>query len=139
MGKKDKPEDAIMGAIFGEKDEVVTEPENQQTVDCDEESDNSSSQSIEVRRTTEFQDWLRGLKDRTAQQRIAMRLVRVQSGLLGDVKYFNGIGEIRIDYGPGYRVYFVKKSNVIIVLLCGGDKKSQPSDVKRAQDMAKEV
>nr|WP_232370434.1 MULTISPECIES: type II toxin-antitoxin system RelE/ParE family toxin [Agrobacterium tumefaciens complex] len=94
---------------------------------------------MEVRRTTEFQDWLRGLKDRTAQQRIATRLVRVQSGLLGDVKYFNGIGEIRIDYGPGYRVYFVKKSNVIIVLLCGGDKKSQPSDVKRAQDMAKEV
>ncbi|QCL90376.1 type II toxin-antitoxin system RelE/ParE family toxin [Agrobacterium tumefaciens] len=128
-----------MGAIFGEKDEAVAEPDNQQTVDCDEESDNSSSQSIEVRRTTEFQDWLRGLKDRTAQQRIATRLVRVQSGLLGDVKYFNGIGEIRIDYGPGYRVYFVKKSNVIIVLLCGGDKKSQPSDVKRAQDMAKEV
>jgi|EndMetStandDraft_5_1072996.scaffolds.fasta_scaffold00796_16 putative addiction module killer protein len=139
MGKKDKPEDAIMGAIFGEKDESPVEPDNQETVDCDEESDNPSSQLIEVRRTTEFQDWLRGLKDRTAQQRIATRLVRMQSGLLGDVKYFKGIGELRIDYGPGYRVYFVKQGNVVIVLLCGGDKKSQPSDIKRAQDMAKEV
>ena len=60
-------------------------------------------------------------------------------GLLGDAKYFSGIGELRIDYGPGYRVYFVKRGNTLIVLLCGGDKSTQDKDIKRAMKMAKEV
>ena len=60
-------------------------------------------------------------------------------GLLGDAKFFDGIGELRIDYGPGYRLYFVKRGNTVIILLCGGDKHSQHRDIKRAGDMAKEA
>lgn len=68
-----------------------------------------------------------------------MRIARVELGLIGDVKYFNGIGEMRIDYGPGYRLYFVRRGETIIVLLCGGDKGSQKRDVTRALEMAKEL
>ena len=94
---------------------------------------------IEVRQTTDFRKWLAGLKDNRAQERIAQRLVRVGAGLLGDAKFFDGIGELRIDYGPGYRVYFVKRGSVLIILLCGGDKRTQDKDIKRAIEMAKEV
>ena len=94
---------------------------------------------IEVRRTTIFIDWLRALRDRRAQERIAQRLVRLQAGLMGDAKYFGGIGELRVDHGPGYRLYFVKKGDTVIVLLCGGDKGSQSRDIERARDLAKEV
>jgi putative addiction module killer protein len=94
---------------------------------------------IEVRQTSEFRDWLSGLKDRRAQERIAQRLVRVGAGLLGDAKFFDGIGELRVDYGPGYRVYFVQRGKVLVVLLCGGDKRTQDKDIKRAIGMAKEV
>jgi putative addiction module killer protein len=62
----------------------------------------------------------------------------MQSGLMGDVKYFDGIGELRIDTGPGYRIYFVKRRNTLIILLCGGDKGSQLRDVIRAKAMAGE-
>ncbi|MFT0892749.1 type II toxin-antitoxin system RelE/ParE family toxin [Pseudochelatococcus sp. G4_1912] len=79
------------------------------------------------------------LRDVRASERIAIRLVRVQSGLMGDVKYFDGIGEIRIDYGPGYRVHFVQRGKTLVILLCGGDKGTQSRDIKRAIDMAKEV
>jgi putative addiction module killer protein len=58
---------------------------------------------------------------------------------VGDAKFFDGIGELRIDYGPGYRLYFVQRGNTVIVLLCGGDKRRQDRDIKRAIDMAKEV
>jgi putative addiction module killer protein len=64
---------------------------------------------IEVRHHPLFRTWLDGLSDRRAQERIAQRIVRVQAGLLGDAKFFDGIGELRIDYGPGYRVYFVQR------------------------------
>ena len=93
---------------------------------------------IEVRRTSVFIDWLRKLKDRRAQERIAQRIVRLQAGLFGDAKFFDGIGELRVDYGPGYRVYFVRKGEVVIVLLCGGDKSTQSKDIERATKMAKE-
>lgn len=66
---------------------------------------------IEVTGTAEFIEWLRGLRDRTAQKRIAIRIVHIAAGLLGDVKYFKGIGEVRVDYGPGYRVYFQKRGS----------------------------
>lgn len=59
---------------------------------------------VEVTRTTVFIEWLRALRDRRAQERIAQRLARLQAGLFGDVKYFGGIGELRVDYGPGYRL-----------------------------------
>lgn len=82
---------------------------------------------------------MQSLRDRKAAQIIARRIVRVQSGLLGDVKRFDGIGELRIDYGPGYRVYFVQQGSVVIVLLCGGDKGSQDRDIAKAVQMAKEL
>lgn len=94
---------------------------------------------IEVRQTGEFASWLRGLKDGAAAKKIAQWIARVQAGLMGDVKFFSGIGELRIDFGPGYRVYFVKQGNTIIILLGGGDKSSQGRDIKRAIAMAKEV
>ncbi|HTV67511.1 MAG TPA: type II toxin-antitoxin system RelE/ParE family toxin, partial [Rhizobiaceae bacterium] len=89
--------------------------------------------------TAEFRDWFVGLRDRRAQERINMRLVRVEAGLLGDAKFFEGIGELRIDYGPGYRLYFVRSGRMVVILLCGGDKSSQNKDIKRAIAMAKEI
>jgi putative addiction module killer protein len=93
----------------------------------------------EVRKTAEFDKWLAGLRDRRAVERIAQRIVRLEYGLLGDVKFFEGIGELRIDYGPGYRVYFCRRETVIVILLCGGDKSSQQRDIQKAVAMAKEV
>lgn len=100
---------------------------------------NYSSQVIEVRQTTAFRDWLNRLKDKRAVEKIAIRIARIQSGLMGDVKHFDGIGELRLDIGPGYRLYFVKRGNEIIILLCGGDKSSQGRDIKKAIQMAKEL
>jgi putative addiction module killer protein len=94
---------------------------------------------IEVRRSAEFSDWLKSLKDVRAQARIEIRIARVELGNLGDAKFFDGIGELRIDYGPGYRVYFVKRGNAVVILLCGGDKSSQKKDIKHAISMAKEL
>lgn len=94
---------------------------------------------IEIRQHPDFAVWLRKLKDRQAQARIAIRLVRIQSGLMGDVKIFGGIGEIRIDYGPGYRLYFVNRGQTIVILLCGGEKATQDRDIRRAIELAKDV
>lgn len=100
---------------------------------------NYSSQEIEVRQTAVFRDWLGTLKDRRAAERIAQRIVRVRAGLLGDAKFFDGIGELRIDSGPGYRLYFVQRGKVLVILLCGGDKSTQPKDIQRAKQLATEV
>lgn len=94
---------------------------------------------IEVRQTDEFRKWLRDLKDIRAARKIAQRLIRIGAGLLGDAKFFEGIGELRIDYGPGYRVYFVRRGSTVIILLCGGDKSSQDRDIRKARQMADEV
>lgn len=94
---------------------------------------------FEFRQTAEFTQWTANLRDRQARSRVAQRLLRVQSGLLGDVKYFDGIGEMRIDYGPGYRIYFVRRGQTVIFLLCGGDKSSQNRDIDRAKALAKEI
>lgn len=83
--------------------------------------------------------WLSGLRDQQAVARIVRRLLQVERGLLGDAKYFQGIGELRIDHGPGYRVYFVRRGDVLILLLCGGDKGTQRRDITQAVDMAKDV
>lgn len=91
-----------------------------------------------VLQTAEFTDWLTGLRDRRAAARIVERLLRAEAGNLGDLKMLgDGVGEIRIDYGPGYRVYVLRRGPVVIVLLCGGDKRSQDRDIKRAKDLAK--
>jgi putative addiction module killer protein len=99
-----------------------------------------SSQVTEVRQTPIFREWLDGLGDRRAVERIAQRIVRLQSGLIGDAKPVGGgVSELRIDYGPGYRVYFVRRAQVLIILLCGGDKRSQARDILRAKALAAEL
>lgn len=91
----------------------------------------------EVRQTTVFADWLASLRDGKTAAVIARRIVRVQSGLLGDVRPVgNGVSELRIDHGPGFRLYFAQKGKALIVLLCGGDKSTQRADIKRAKELA---
>jgi len=94
---------------------------------------------IEVWKTGAFRKWYQTLQDRRAAKKIAQRITRIEAGLMGDVKYFDGIGELKIDFGPGYRVYFVQRGSVIIVLLCGGDKSSQVRDIKAAKALAEEL
>jgi putative addiction module killer protein len=93
---------------------------------------------FEVRASERFDKWMEGLPDDRARERIADRLARLARGLIGDAKYFDGIGELRVDYGPGYRVYFVRRGAILIILLCGGDKSSQTRDIKAAKAMAED-
>jgi len=95
---------------------------------------------FEIRQTELFAKWLSGISDPRAAQRIAQRIVRLQSGLFGDVKAVGlGISELRIDYGPGYRIYFVQRGRVLIILLCGGDKQTQTRDIKKAKALAADL
>jgi putative addiction module killer protein len=81
-----------------------------------------------------FVEWLRGLRDRQARTKIQARVARVAVGNLGDVEPVGeGVLELRIDWGPGYRVYFARVGKVIVLLLCGGDKSTQRKDIKRAK------
>ena len=75
---------------------------------------------FDIRSTDQFDHWHYSLRDRRAALRISTRLARVKSGLCGDVKYFDGLGELRIDYGPGYRVYFVKRGQTITIAIPNG-------------------
>ena len=91
----------------------------------------------EVRKTPEFQKWLDGLKDAKAYARIETRIFRLGLGLPGDVKSVGkGVSELRIDYGPGYRVYFTKRGKMLILLLAGGDKSTQKKDIQTAIKLA---
>lgn len=95
---------------------------------------------IEIRQTETYRKWFDSLKDRNARVRIDVRIRRLSLGNPGDVKPVGeGISEIRIDYGPGYRVYYVQKKNQIIILLAGGDKSTQARDIQRAQELARKV
>ena len=95
---------------------------------------------LEVRQTETFGNWLRALKDANTVARIAARIRRLELGNLGDVKPVGGgVSELRIDYGPGYRIYFVQQGNTVVILLCGGDKRTQNKDIRIARQMAKEV
>jgi putative addiction module killer protein len=95
--------------------------------------------AIAVRQTAEFRDWLVRLRDRQAVARIAIRIRRMELGNPGDVRQLGGgLAEMKIDYGPGYRLYFVKREASIVVLLCGGDKSSQRHDIERARKLAEE-
>ncbi|MDI7775503.1 type II toxin-antitoxin system RelE/ParE family toxin [Asticcacaulis sp. EMRT-3] len=92
---------------------------------------------IEVRQTDEFSDWLHSLKDIQAKARIVSRVRRFSLGNLGDVKPVGqGVSEARLDYGPGYRLYFVQRGAVVILLLCGGTKKGQQADIEKAKALA---
>lgn len=94
---------------------------------------------IEVRQTAVFAAWFATLRDIRARARIQVRIDRLSLGQFGDVKPVGGgVSEARIDYGPGYRLYFIRRGSSLIVLLCGGDKSSQDRDIKAAQAMAKE-
>lgn len=95
---------------------------------------------MDMRRTDVFDGWLRGLRDTRATARIALRLDRPAHGNAGDVKPVGeGVSELRIDYGPGYRIYFVRRGEALVVLLCGGDKGSQDRDIARAKAIARTV
>ncbi len=93
-----------------------------------------------IERTAEFEGWLFGLRDQRAREKIATRLVRIESGLLGDRKTVGGgVSELRVDYGPGYRLYYTMREQVIVILLCGSDKRDQDRVIKLAKELAKAV
>lgn len=95
---------------------------------------------IEVRETPIFTKWLDKLKDQKAVLQIARRIQRMANGNPGDSKSLGeGVSEMRIDYGPGYRVYFARHGKTIVVLLCGGDKSTQDKDIRRAKELAGEL
>lgn len=88
----------------------------------------------QVVQTETFRDWLVGLRDRQAKARVVARIERMANGNLGDVKAVGGgVSETRIDYGPGYRLYFAGRGQTLIVLLVGGDKGTQAKDIKAAK------
>jgi len=92
---------------------------------------------VEVHQTEEFSGWLQRLKDANAAARIIGRIRRMEMGNPGDTRSVGqGVLEMRIDYGPGYRIYYVRRGAQIVILLCGGDKRTQQQDIKRAQKMA---
>lgn len=95
---------------------------------------------IEVRQTDIFFDWLAGLRDKNAKAKIVTRIRRLELGNPGDVKPVGeGVSEMRVDYGPGYRVYFVSQGDTVVILLCAGDKSSQSNDIAKAKRLAKEI
>lgn len=93
-----------------------------------------------IQQSSTFAQWFDGLRDAQAKARILARLKRVELGNLGDVKSVGkSVSELRIDYGAGYRVYFTQREQVVIFLLCGGDKSTQARDIKRAQQIAAQL
>jgi len=95
---------------------------------------------IEVKQTDVYLAWFRSLRDARARARIDNRIRRLSLGNPGDVRPVGGgVSELRIDYGPGYRVYFAQRGATIVILLCGGDKRTQSRDIARAIAMAEEL
>jgi putative addiction module killer protein len=98
-----------------------------------------SYQMIELLTTIEFDVWLRRLRDRNARLKITARMLRLASGNPGDVKPIGeGLSEVRVNYGPGYRIYYMRRGPVIIILLWGGDKSTQQQDIAKAKLLASE-
>ena len=95
---------------------------------------------IEIRQTDEYSRWFNGLRDRQARARINVRIRRLSLGNPGDVKPVGeGVSELRINYGPGYRVYYVQLGQTLVILLAGGEKHTQDRDIKRALELAREL
>ena len=98
------------------------------------------SRMVEIRQTAEFQNWLRRLKDQNAYARIVARIRRMELGNPGDAKSVaTGVMEMRVDYGPGYRIYYMRRGNALAILLCAGDKRTQERDIERALRLAREL
>lgn len=97
-------------------------------------------QTIEIRRTPQFDKWLRALRDRLARSRIADRIDRLASGHMGDTKPVgDGVYELRFTFGPGYRLYYMWQGDKLVLLLSGGDKDSQARDITQAKALAREA
>jgi putative addiction module killer protein len=95
---------------------------------------------LEIRQTETYARWFEGLRDRQARMRIIVRVRRLSLGNPGDVKPVGeGVSELRIDYGPGYRVYFVQRGQALVILLAGGDKRTQGRDIKTALELARHL
>ncbi len=95
---------------------------------------------FEIRKTQTFAKWLDGLRDIRARARVQVRIERLGAGNVGDAKSVGeGVSEMRVDYGPGYRVYFTKRGREIIVLLAGGDKRTQDADIRTALRLARSL
>ena len=93
---------------------------------------------IEIRQTETYAAWFSTLRDRQAKARIDIRIRRLSLGNPGDVKAVGeGVSELRIDYGPGYRVYFVQRGHTVVILLAGGDKRTQDRDINTALELAR--
>ena len=94
---------------------------------------------IEVVQTGEFDRWIRKLKDRQGKLRILKRIDRLANGNAGDVAPVgSGVSELRLNVGPGYRVYYLQEGDALVLLLCGGDKSTQPKDIEQAHELAEE-
>ncbi len=95
---------------------------------------------IEVQKTDAYVRWLDGLRDERARARVLVRVERLLAGNAGDVQPVGeGVSELRIDYGPGYRAYFVRRGQALVILLAGGDKKSQDTDIRKALALARNL
>jgi len=95
---------------------------------------------IEIRKTATFAKWIDDLRDMRARARVQARIERLAVGHAGDVKPVGeGVSELRIDYGPGYRVYFKKRGRSVVILLAGGDKRTQSRDIKAALRLARNL
>ena len=95
---------------------------------------------LEIRQSDTYAKWFRRLRDRQARARIILRIRRLSLGNPGDVRPVGeGVSELRVDYGPGYRIYFVQHGQTVVVLLAGGDKRTQDRDIKTALELAREL
>jgi putative addiction module killer protein len=95
---------------------------------------------IQIQQTLAYAKWFTGLRDRVARARIDIRIRRLSLGNAGDAKPLgDGVSELRVDHGPGYRVYFIRRGEVVIVLLAGGDKSSQDEDIRNAKALARDL
>lgn len=97
-------------------------------------------QAFQIRETMEFANWFGTLRDRKASAKISDRIRRASDGNFGDVKHAGGgLSELRIDHGPGYRVYLCQRGSELVILLCGGDKRTQDRDIKHAKQLKSEL
>ena len=95
---------------------------------------------LEIRETSAYASWFASLRDRTAKARIDIRIRRLSLGHAGDVRPVGeGVSELRIHYGPGYRIYLKKQGDALVILLAGGDKSSQDQDIRLAKDLARNL